>query len=76
MPLQSGQHRNSIAKKPYIFVIFQGGGGPDLLPQPLDSRTNLQSQYITEAYFLILNDVAYKYLGDAYCIVLYIVVTL
>ena len=26
-----------IAKKPYIFVIFQGGGGsPDPLPPPLD----------------------------------------
>ena len=25
-----------MAKKPYIFVIFQGGGGPDPLSPPLD----------------------------------------
>ena len=24
--------RTCIARKPYIFVIFQGGGGPDLDP--------------------------------------------
>ena len=24
--------RTSIAKKPYMFVIFQGGGGPDPPP--------------------------------------------
>ena len=30
---------DSIAKKPYIFVIFSGGGGPDpLSPPPLDPR--------------------------------------
>ena len=28
--------RTSIAKKPYIFVIFQGGGGPYPLSPPLD----------------------------------------
>ena len=29
--------RNSIAKKPYIFVIYQGGGGgPNPLSPPLD----------------------------------------
>ena len=26
----------SIAKKPYIFVIFQGGGGPDPQSLPLE----------------------------------------
>ena len=28
--------QTSIAKKPYIFVIFQGGGCPDPLSTPLD----------------------------------------
>ena len=30
--------RTSIARKPYIFVIFQGGGGPDPLSAPMDPR--------------------------------------
>ena len=30
--------RTSIAKKPYVFVIFRGGGGPDPL-SPLWNRT-------------------------------------
>ena len=29
----------SVAKEPYIFVIFKGGGGPDPLPPPLWIRT-------------------------------------
>ena len=33
-------NRTSIAKKPYIFVIFQGG--PDPLSSPLDSRINIK----------------------------------
>ena len=33
--------RTSIAKKPYIFVIFQGGGGQDGLSHPLDPPMKL-----------------------------------
>ena len=33
--------QTSIAKKPYIFLIFQGGGGPEPLSPPLDWRLKL-----------------------------------
>ena len=46
--------RTSIAKKPLIFVIFQGGGGgPDPLP-PLDLRMYLSiiSPFESSIHFL------------------------
>ena len=33
--------RTSIAKKPYIFVNFHGGGGPDPLSLLLDPRMSM-----------------------------------
>ena len=33
--------RTSIAKKPYSFVIFQGGGPDPLSPPPLDPRMSM-----------------------------------
>ena len=38
--------RTNIAKEPYIFVIFQGGGGgPDLLSHPLDPHMSAPSLF-------------------------------
>ena len=44
--LKSGHHRTSIAKKPYIFVIFQGGksGPPVPPPPPLDMYLSRQKK--------------------------------
>ena len=36
-------YRTSITKKPYIFVIFRGGGGPEPLPPPLDPPMSIES---------------------------------
>ena len=45
--------RTSIAKKPYIFVIFQGGwGGPDPLFPPLDPHMMCKS-FIKSAVSII-----------------------
>ena len=55
-----------IAKKPYIFVIFQGGGGPDPLP-PLWIRTcnvnglcHIVPSLLDDDIFLQISDVSYK----------------
>ena len=39
--------RTRIAKKPYIFVIFSGGGGPEPLSPPLDLRMSTNDHLIT-----------------------------
>ena len=45
--------RTSIAKKPYIFVIFQGGvGGLDPLCTPLDLR--MLDALILKFHFIVL----------------------
>ena len=42
--------RTSIAKIPYIFVIFQGGGGSESSVPPLDPHMNI----IDTLYFYVL----------------------
>ena len=50
----------SIAKKPYIFVIFQGGGGPDLL-SPLWIHPCQQTTLATKELIVNLSKLTKKY---------------
>ena len=54
--------RTSIAKKPYIFVIFQGGSGPPV-PPPLDPHLKLEDLL----RFLLFDGYWLAYLYEAVC---------
>ena len=54
--------RTSIAKKPYIFVIFQGGGGgsrPPVRPSgpvhalPIDAATSIFAGSKSQTFYLV-----------------------
>ena len=51
-----GSGPTSIAKKPFIFVIFQGGGGLDPPPPPLDPPMYFPHVLIKEEEKKLLDD--------------------